>query len=347
MHWVPPKFKFPMIALVIVSRFLSFHASLLQDPGRFEVPVYLEGALPPIKTATALEPPSPTKPNISVGCCCSEGTTSPDGLLDQHCSLNSLLGGSTATFSQPNSAASSLGSHFIDGELQVASRQSSASDLGLPPFQHHHSRYNSQEGGFATSGSLSARSDRSWGDSVEALTHFDSGRCKILAPVKVLTPPLLPSLPMMGTSSDHPGGCPRMLPVHQNFGAESGEMRMSVRQTRSQPSTLSQAGTYNPYDLSGLIADFQMTKTTTTTHSSVVAGNRPAIAACSFLSVDSFSTSSSSSSSSSMIAPRRPPPPAPASLARVSLPCPLYTTEEHEPEGLVMIPGLRRVVPSK
>jgi hypothetical protein len=256
--------------------------------------------------------------------------------------LSLALGGSITTLSQPNSATSSLAGLLFDAEFQLSSRQSSGSDLGARPFLH--SRLSS------TDGSLSARSDRSHEDAVDAIATFDNVKCMALAKVKVQPPPGMPST--SSSSSTHPtnGGDTeasvspnRMVAVYQNLSGNSsdnGETRvpgLTVRPTRVHTNTLPHNPTYNPYDLGALLADFKLKKSPSagaappSPHFSgarvvkrSLRYNGPAVAKRS-----PFMASAASASATV----RKP-------SATKAVPSP---PQEHRSEGLVMIPGMRRL----
>ncbi|KAL4541413.1 hypothetical protein Ndes2526B_g05941 [Nannochloris sp. 'desiccata'] len=224
-----------------------------QVPGRIEVPVYVEGIVP--LNLASLEDPVPCKaPKWS------EGSTSPAGLVGNPSILSLALGGSTATHSQPNSATSSLTSLLLEAsEFQLSSRQSSASDLGARPFLH--SRIGSSDG------SLSARSDRSHEDAVDAIAAFDNVKCMALAKVKVQQPWPTTSPGTSSSQNSNEGDIDissnRMVAVYQNLSwnpSDKGETRvpgLTVRPTRVHTNTLPHNPTYNPYDFRRLASEFQ------------------------------------------------------------------------------------------
>ena len=268
----------------------------------------------------------------------SEGPTSPAALVGDQRSLSLALGGSTATLSQPNSATSSLASLLFEADFQLSSRQSSASDLGTRPFAHHHSRLGSSDG------SLSARSDRSHEDAVDAIATFDNVKCMALAKVKVPPPDVSSSLESSDRAVvDAPNSPNRMVAVYQNLNGNNdrGDARvpgLTVRPTRVHTNTLPHNATYNPYDLSALLADFKLKKNASPSAGAAppprkFTGARlvnrsfsctgPAVARPSpFVAVASTST---------------------AAAAKPSAPVASAPQEQHRSEGLVMIPGMRRV----
>jgi hypothetical protein len=291
-----------------------------QDPGRIEVPVYIEGIVP--LNVASLEDPVPC---IVPKWC--DGSTSPAGLAGNPTRLSLALGGSTATLSQPNSATSSLTSLLLEAEYQLSSRQSSGSDLGARPFLH--SRLGS------TDGSLSARSDRSHEDAVDAIATFDNVKCMALAKVKVQPPPLASSSSSNPNQGDVDGAVSpnRMVPVFQNLNGttgsgESGVPGLVVRPTRVHTNTLPHNPTYNPYDLGALLADFKLKK-------SPSAGAAPPAPYFSGARVINRSISYNGPA----VAKRSP------FVVKSSPPVavPQRSPPEHRPEGLVMIPGMRRV----
>ena len=275
----------------------------MQDVFRIEVPVYLKDDIR--INPSSLGDPVPCKPDG-----CSVPDTSPAGLADDPSRLAFTLGGSTATFSQPNSATSTTA--WLDAELQLTSRQSSASDLGAQLSPGSTSSAQEEE--------QSAFCLQLYQETVEAITLFDRKRCTHLAAVKAPLPHLvLPNEPVDGPSA-------KMLPVYQSLKSDRGETRvpgLNVRLTRAHSNTLSQPS--NPYNLSALLADFKLQKNT----KSPAAGARPP-------SPHPLITKSASSIVS--FSHPRPEPFQVRHFARsVSAP-----VAEDEPRSMVMIPGMRR-----
>lgn len=276
--------------------------TFLQDPFRIEVPVYLEDALR--IDPGSLGDPFPCKPDG-----CSAALASPAGLADDPIGLASALGGSTTTFSEPNSATSSL--TWFDPELRIASRQSSDNDLG--PWLSYSSRSDTQDEGQDVS------SQHAYGETVEAITLFDQGKCTGLTSVKTPRPDVfLGKEPTHGNVAN-----PKMLPVYQNLKNDMGDGArvpgLVIRPTRVHSNTLPQPR--NQYDLSALLAQFKLDKT-----KSPAAGARPP-------SPHRPIVKSSSSSGSNCVA--RPQPR--HYLRTVSAP-----VTEDEPRAMVMIPGMSR-----
>lgn len=220
----------------------------------------------------SLGDPVPCKPPTCTGTL----PVSPSGVADDAVALASVLGGSTYTTSQPNSATSSLASFLHDGELQVSSRHSSASDLGARPSLPQLA-LPSAAGDLSTCSS--ARSDiSSHEEAVELLERFDSGKLQSLSKIKTRSPkgimvrscsteptPAAPghvhslassifssikSAAKEASKSPAAKGVPAK-PIAQVCGPA-----MTVRPMRTRP--VSQPGTYNPYDLAGLLADFKL-----------------------------------------------------------------------------------------
>ena len=282
----------------------SFLLYSLQDPGRFEVPVLLKEALPEV------DAPIPSSKAQRL----SSEEASPAGVADDLDRLASALGGSTATYSQPNSATSSLAGLFLDADLLVASRQSSGSDLTtLYNTRPGNSRHSSQDG------SLSARSDVSHKSAVEAITAFDCGKCKALAKVKVLA---------VTTPNNE------MVPAYQNsHGAEIPGL--TIRPTRLVTNRLPQPGTN--YNLSALLAEFKMKKASSV---SPVAGAKPpppqwgpdGAGAC---PVEAENKHRNSSSTITPLALRK------STMPHPHIPSPSPPRDD-EPRSMVMIPGMRR-----
>jgi len=304
----------------------------LQAPGRIEVPVYFEGIVP--LNLASLEDPFPSKaPKWN------EGSTSPAGLAGNPSLLSLALGGSTATHSQPSSATSSLTSLLLEAsEFQLSSRQSSASDLGARPFLH--SRLGS------TDGSLSARSDRSREDAVDAIATFDNVKCLALAKVKVQpSPALLPSTSSSTQKSEEDvvNSPNRMVAVYQNLSRntsdqeETGVPGLTVRPTRVHTNTLPHNPTCNPYDLGALLADFKRKK-------SPSAGAAPPAPRFPRARVVNRSFSCNGPAvvkESPFVATAATASAKPNALA--ASPVARSQSQKHSTEGLVMIPGMKRL----
>jgi hypothetical protein len=167
-----------------------------------------------------------------------------------------------------------------------------------------------------------------------------------LAKVKVqpLPKPLSPSSSSRQVEGDAPLSPNKMVPVYQNLNgtADKGEARvpgLTVRPTRVHTNTFPHNATYNPYDLGALLADFKLKQSASPsagaappppqfTGSRVVnrsfSYNGPAVAKRSpFMSAAAAAKPSSAAVSKPAVAPPQP--------------------QEHKTEGLVMIPGMRRV----
>lgn len=277
--------------------------SLCQDPYRIEVPVYLEDASR-IDPST-LGDPVRCKPDG----CCGALASSPAGLADDPIGLASALGGSTTTFSQPNSATSSV--TWLDPELQVASRQSSGSDLGpRPSYSSGSSTQDDEQPAFCL---------LAYEETVEAIVLFDQGVCKGLPSVKAPRPHVI--LGNEPTDGHAPNG--KMLPVYQNLNNDMGDARvpgLNVRPTRVHSNTLPQPS--NQYNLSALLAQFKLEKS-----KSPAAGARPP-------SPHRTIVKSSSSIGGHCLARSQPPR---HYLRTASAPVP-----DDEPRSVVMIPGMPR-----
>jgi len=224
----------------------------LQDPGRIEVPVYLQDDI--LRTNPAsLGDPVPCKPPLGT----STLPHTPSGVADDAAAMASVLGGSTYTTSQPNSATSSLASLIFDGELVVSSRQSSGSDLCARPTLANLPHHNFPRGDNGLC--LSARSDASnHDDSVELIVQFDCSKLQTLGKIKTRSPPGIRSTVKIPTPSA-PTGAARSLSfaVSKDGTGNEGAVAqdMAVRPLRARP--MSQPGTYNPYDLAGLLANYR------------------------------------------------------------------------------------------
>ena len=169
--------------------------------------------------------------------------------------------------SQPSSATSSMGSAMMDADLQLVSRQSSASDLGprpnfassIPPII----LLDAHNGCLSARSDLSSRSDASamsvYDEAVEALAQFDIARKKSLTPIKIRPPPnesastSCPDAPMAASGMKQVFSSSREIPC-----AVDGPTNVPVRSARMHfRSTGPIPGTYNPYDLAGALADFK------------------------------------------------------------------------------------------
>ena len=273
---------------------------------------------------------------VSLGCHPTTTTTttaaSPAGIADDPAALSLALGGSVTTFSQPNSATSSLASLLVDGsDLQVTSRQSSASDLGPRP---PHSRSISSIDG------LSAFSS-SKEEALEAIVVFDVDTCRRLVPLKLRSPP--------GTAPRHmayadsaPPSPPKLIEAYQHLTpAYAGETQMpglTIRPTRMVSNTLPtmRAGAYNQYDLGALLAEFKLTKSR---NKSPSAGARPPSPQF------SHRLAGLSPGDTGGVGGKKASPPDPSRRPMSASP-PVAEVNDDEPASMVMIPGVRRRLPT-
>jgi hypothetical protein len=163
-----------------------------------------------------------------------------------------------------------------------------------------------------------------------------------LAKVKV-QPPLASTSPAahhQSSNGDAATSPNRMVSVYQNLSGttESGEASvpgLTVRPTRVHTNTLPHNPTYNPYDLGALLADFKLKK-------SPSAGAAPPAPHFSGARVVNR-TFSCTDASTAVPAKRSPFMSATGATAKPSPAAKPSPPQEHRSEGLVMIPGMRRV----
>lgn len=179
---------------------------------------------------------------------------SPAGVVDSRSVMLSARG---STPSQPSST-SSLASMLHDAELQVASRQSSESDLGPRP------SLAALGLGDDPGAAPASPTQDAGGAMLSNLTSFDVSKLTSLAPIKTKSPP--GSARGRGSA----GPSPRVPPAAA-AGAlvspfiagvlpfpEPHAKGPALRVPALMHSRTASAGTYNPYDLAAALADFKL-----------------------------------------------------------------------------------------
>lgn len=171
--------------------------------------------------------------------------------------------------SEPNSAISSMSSTFMDGDIQMVSRHSSASDLGprpimtpsLPPLvlQDAHCSCLSARSDLSTYSDCSTMSI--YEEAFEALTQFDILKRSSLNPIKVRCREDNGSLDDANTSTNGPAetGLKQVFSMKQDGpSALEGHSFVCMKKNLANLKVNSNPpGTYNPYDLAGALADFK------------------------------------------------------------------------------------------